>query len=53
MDCAHFFFQKAYVELLDTPALFESMYTEDAEGQKLNGMPDVDSLLVRYPLDST
>ncbi|XP_064595278.1 dynein regulatory complex subunit 3-like [Liolophura sinensis] len=40
--------KKAYVELLDSPALFESMYTEDAEGQKLNGMPDVDSLLVSY-----
>ena len=31
------------------PQLFESMYAEDAEGQKLNKMPAVDEMLLGYP----
>ena len=35
---------------MDGPHLFEAMYSEDAEGQKLKEMPGVDELLVVYPL---
>ncbi|PVD37412.1 hypothetical protein C0Q70_00002 [Pomacea canaliculata] len=42
--------RKAYVENLNGPSLFQSMYAEDAEGQKLEDMPGVDELLVVYPL---
>merc|ERR1711976_1095585 len=38
----------AYVENLNGPHLFEGMYAEDAEGQKLNSMPGVDELLIVY-----
>ncbi|KAL8623453.1 hypothetical protein ACOMHN_061966 [Nucella lapillus] len=37
--------KKAFVELLDGPHLFDSMYSEDAEGQKLKEMPGVDEIL--------
>lgn len=38
----------AFVELLNGPDLFDTMYTEDSEGQKLNAMPGVDELLVDF-----
>lgn len=38
------------MENLNGPSLFQSMYAEDAEGQKLEDMPGVDELLVVYPL---
>lgn len=40
--------KKAYVELMNGPHLFESMYSEDAEGQKLKEMPGVDEILVGF-----
>ena len=43
------YFQAAYVENLNGPYLFESMYAEDAEGQKLNHMPGVPDMLIGYP----
>jgi len=33
---------------MDGSDLFESLYTEDVEGQKLNTMPGVDELLGEY-----
>lgn len=36
------------MEGLDGPDLFNSLYSEDAEGQKLNTMPGVDELLSDY-----
>ncbi|KAK7484639.1 hypothetical protein BaRGS_00024047, partial [Batillaria attramentaria] len=39
--------KKAFVEYLDGPQLFESMYSEDAEGQKLEEMPGVDEIIVQ------
>ena len=42
--------QEAYVELMDGPSLFESMYSDDAEGQKMKEMPGVDELMMLYPL---
>lgn len=41
--------QGGYVELMNGPSLFDSMYDEDAEGKKLNEMPGVDELLIVYP----
>lgn len=40
--------QKAYVENLDGPFLFESLYSEDTEGQKLKQMPGVDEILIVF-----
>lgn len=40
--------KKAYVEHMNGPHLFESMYSEDAEGQKLKEMPGVDEILVVF-----
>lgn len=40
--------KKAFVEYMDGPHLFESMYSEDAEGQKLGEMPGVDEIIVVY-----
>lgn len=40
--------QAAYVENLDGPQLFEGMYAEDSEGQKLNAMPGVDELILVF-----
>ncbi|XP_046348948.1 dynein regulatory complex subunit 3-like [Haliotis rufescens] len=37
-----------YVELMNGPSLFDSMYDEDAEGKKLNEMPGVDELLIVF-----
>lgn len=44
----HALHQEAYVENLNGPQLFESMYADDPEGQKLNMMPGVADLLVAY-----
>ncbi|XP_074648163.1 dynein regulatory complex subunit 3-like [Tubulanus polymorphus] len=38
----------AYVEYLNGPYLFDSLFAEDAEGQKLNTMPGVDESLITY-----
>jgi len=38
----------AYVENLNGPFLFEALYAEDAEGQKLNQIPGVDELFDVY-----
>lgn len=40
--------KKAFVDYMDGPHLFESMYSEDAEGQKLEEMPGVDEIIVVY-----
>ncbi|XP_070188419.1 dynein regulatory complex subunit 3-like [Littorina saxatilis] len=40
--------KKAYVELLNGPELFDSMYSEDPEGLKLKQMPGVDEILVVF-----
>lgn len=40
--------KKAYVELMDGPHLFESMYSDDVEGQRLKEMPGVDEILVVF-----
>ncbi|ESP03863.1 hypothetical protein LOTGIDRAFT_212018 [Lottia gigantea] len=37
----------AYVEYLDGSSLFDSMYSEDSDGQRLNEMPGVDELEIR------
>ena len=42
--------QEAYVEYLNTVKLFEDMYADDPEGNKLNQIPGVDEMLVVYPL---
>lgn len=42
--------QAGYVELMDGPSLFESMYSDDAEGQRMKEMPGVDELMMIYPL---
>ena len=34
---------------MDGPTLFESMYSDDAEGQKMKEMPGVDELMMIYP----
>ncbi|KAK6171385.1 hypothetical protein SNE40_019585 [Patella caerulea] len=39
---------KAYVEYLDGSSLFDSMYAEDSDGQRLNEMPGVDELLAGF-----
>ncbi len=36
------------MEGLNGPYLFDAMYAEDAEGQKLNSMPGVDELMMVY-----
>ena len=41
--------QLAFVENLNGPQLFESMYAEDVEGQKLGKMPGVSEMLDIYP----
>ncbi|XP_067937680.1 dynein regulatory complex subunit 3-like [Watersipora subatra] len=38
----------AFVERMDGPDLFDSLYSEDVEGQKLNTMPSVDELMAEY-----
>ena len=38
----------AYVEELNGAQLFDAMYAEDTEGQKLNEMPSVDELIMDY-----
>ena len=40
----------AYVENLNGSYLFDTLYSEDAEGQKLNHMPGVEDLVNEYPL---
>ncbi|KAL5018635.1 hypothetical protein ScPMuIL_004357 [Solemya velum] len=40
----------AYVENMNGIHLFEMMYAEDIEGQKLNEMPGIEDLLLTYPL---
>ena len=40
--------QEAYVEDLNGPALFESMFAEDAEASKLAQLPGVADLLTVY-----
>ncbi|CAH1794345.1 unnamed protein product [Owenia fusiformis] len=40
--------KKAYVEKLNGPYMFDSMYQDDIEGNKLSAMPGVDELLVVY-----
>lgn len=40
--------KEAYVELMDGPSLFESMYSDDAEGQKMKEMPGVDELMMIF-----
>ena len=42
-------FQLAYVEDLNGPWLFESMYTEDPEADKLGALPGMEELLDGYP----
>lgn len=43
------YFQAAYVENLDGPQLFDSMYAEDVEGKKLGNIPGFEEALLRYP----
>lgn len=43
-------FQLAYVEDLNGPWLFESMYAEDPEASKLSALPGMQELLAGYPL---
>ena len=38
------------METMDGPSLFESMYSDDAEGQRMKEMPGVDELMMIYPL---
>lgn len=40
--------KEAFVESLNGPYLFEALYAEDAEGQKLNLIPGVDEMLLGY-----
>ena len=40
----------AYVEDLNGPWLFESMYAEDPEASKLAALPGMQELLAAYPL---
>ncbi len=40
--------QSGYVEGLNGSHLFDSLYEEDSEGQKLSSMPGVDELLLVY-----
>lgn len=42
-------FQAAYVENLNGPHLFESLFSDDPEAQKLASLPGVDELLLVYP----
>ena len=44
----HAIHKAAFVEELDGPQLFETMFADDAEGQKLNYMPTVDEILIDY-----
>lgn len=39
----------AYVENLNGPYLFESMYKDDAEGLKLKALPGTEEMLAQYP----
>jgi hypothetical protein len=41
--------QMAFVEHLNGPFLFDSMYSEDVEGNKLSYLPGVRELLEAYP----
>lgn len=41
--------QMAFIEHLDGSFLFDSMYSEDAEGNKLSYLPGVGELLETYP----
>lgn len=41
--------QTAFVEHLNGPFLFDSMYSEDVEGNKLSYLPGVGELLEVYP----
>lgn len=40
--------REAYVDGLNGPALFDSMYSDDTEGKKLKEMPGVDELVVTF-----
>lgn len=40
--------KEAYIEYLDTSKLFEDMYADDPEGNKLNQIPGVDEMLVVF-----
>ena len=42
-------FKLAYVEDLNGPWLFESMYSEDPEASKLAALPGMEELLEGYP----
>ncbi|ERE67706.1 leucine-rich repeat-containing protein 48 [Cricetulus griseus] len=43
----------AFIERLNGPFLFNSMYSEDVEGNKLSSLPGVDELLETYPFRVT
>ena len=38
------------MEHLNDSSLFDSMYAEDSEGQKLNTMPQIKEMVDEYPL---
>ena len=38
------------MEHLNDSSLFDSMYSEDSEGQKLNTMPQIKEMVDEYPL---
>jgi len=42
--------QAAYVENLNGSQLFDSMYEDDSDGQKINKVPGVEELFASYPL---
>lgn len=42
-------FQLAYVEDLNGPWLFDSMYVDDPEAGKLAALPGMEELLAAYP----
>lgn len=42
--------QEAYVENLNGPYLFDTMFEEDPDASKLAALPGVDELLAVYPL---
>ena len=44
----HVIHKAAYVEDLNGPQLFEALFAEDSEGQKLNFMPTVDEITMDY-----
>ena len=43
-------FQLAYVEDLNGPWLFDSMYADDPEADKLGALPGMEELRAAYPL---